>query len=470
VSTPAKTPAVRRGLARDLGLAAGVAVIVAQVVGTGVFVKARVMTCNVGEPSLVLAAWLAGGLFTLAGAISYAELGAMFPRAGGEMLFLRAGYGRAAAFLYGWMQILVGKAGSQAALAVAFAIFANDLLGGALSPLESSSVALAAIALGTGINLASVRSNGGVAMALTVVKVALIAGVACAAFRVAATGVAASGAISAAAACADVPANARGGFAGFGAAVIGALWGYSGWGNLTLLGDELREPGRNLPRALIFGIGLIVALYLIANAAYFVVLTPDEVRSIAADSSVAREVMVRAFGGVAAAGMAVGLLASSFGSLHVSMLTGARVPYALAHEALLPRAFGAVSARGAPWVAVLVSGGWACALALSGSFDALTDYTVFGGLAFQALAVGAIFVLRRGQPNAPRPYRAWGYPLVPALYVLATAWLVVSTLFATPGRALAGLGLIALGLPVYAVLARRGVRATAREGAPPHRE
>jgi len=180
--------------------------------------------------------------------------------------------------------------------------------------------------------------------------------------------------------------------------------------------------------------------------------------------------MVRAFGGVAAAAMAVGLLASSFGSLHVSMLTGARVPYALAHEALLPRAFGAVSARGAPWVAVLVSGGWAAALALSGSFDVLTDYTVFGGLAFQALGVGAIFVLRRWQPGAPRPYRAWGYPLVPALYVLATAWLVVSTLSATPGRALAGLGLIALGLPVYAVLARRGARATAREGAPPRHE
>jgi APA family basic amino acid/polyamine antiporter len=446
-----------RGLSRDLGLAAAVAVIVAQVIGTGVFVKARVMTCNVGEPSLVLAAWLAGGVFTLAGAISFAELGAMLPRAGGEMHFLRSAYGRAAAFLYGWMQILVGKAGSQAALAVAFAIFANDLTGGALSPLAASSLALAAIAAGTAVNLASVRSNGAVATALTVIKVALIAGVAFAAFRVSSIG-AAQSTVSAVAACADVPASARGGVAGFGAAVIGALWGYSGWGNLTLLGDELREPGRNLPRALISGIGLIVALYAIANAAYFVVLTPEEVMAVAKDSSVAREVMVRAFGGVAAGLMAAGLLASSFGSLHVSMLTGARVPYALAHEALLPRAFGAVSARGAPWVAVLVQGGWACALALSGSFDVLTDYTVFGGLTFQALAVGAIFVLRRSQPNAARPYRAWGYPLVPALYVVATVWLVVSTLLATPGRALAGLGLIALGLPVYAVFARRGER------------
>jgi APA family basic amino acid/polyamine antiporter len=165
--------------------------------------------------------------------------------------------------------------------------------------------------------------------------------------------------------------------------------------------------------------------------------------------------MVRACGDVAAGLMAAGLLASSFGSMHVSMLTGARVPYALAHEALLPRAFAAISARGAPWVAVLVQGGWACALALSGSFDVLTDYTVFGGLAFQALAVAALFVLRRRAPAAARPHRAWGYPLVPALYVLATLWLVVNTLHATPGRALAGLGLIALGLPFYWAFSRR---------------
>jgi APA family basic amino acid/polyamine antiporter len=453
-----------RALARDLGLAAGVAVILAQVIGTGVFVKARVMTCNVGEPGLVLAAWLAGGLLTLAGAITYAELGAMLPRAGGEMLFLRSAYGRAVAFLYGWMQMLVGKSGSQAALAVAFAIFAGDLMGGPLSAFAASGVALGAIAAGTAINFATVRSNGGVAIALTTVKVGLIAAAALAALLVAvgSAPASASAASAAAGACVDVPASARGGFPGFGAAVIGALWGYSGWGNLTLLGDELREPGRNLPRALLLGIGAIVALYLIANAAYFVVLTPAEVAAVAPGSSVAREAMVRAFGALAAAGMAAGLLASSFGSLHVSMLTGARIPYALAHESLLPRAFGDVSARGVPWVAVLVQGGWACALALSGSFDELTDYTVFGSLAFQALGVSAVFVLRRSQPDAPRPYRAWGYPLVPALFVAATSWLVASTLLATPGRALAGLALIALGLPVYALLARRAGAAAAQ--------
>jgi APA family basic amino acid/polyamine antiporter len=162
--------------------------------------------------------------------------------------------------------------------------------------------------------------------------------------------------------------------------------------------------------------------------------------------------------------MAAGLLASSFGSLHVSMLTGARIPYALAREGLLPRALAAVSPRQrAPWVAVLVQGGWASVLALSGSFDELTDYSVFGALLFQALAVAAIFVLRRSQPEATRPYRAWGYPLVPALYIAASVWLVANTLAATPGRALAGLGLIALGLPVYAWFARTAPRTPVEE-------
>lgn len=447
--------AAPRGLVRDVSLAAAVAIILAQVIGTGVFVKARVMTCSVGSPSLVLLAWLVGGLFTLAGALSYAELGAMFPRSGGEFHFLRAAYGRATAFLYGWMQILVGKSGSQAALAVAFAIFANDLLGGALPPLALSLTPLAAIAISTALNLASVRNNGGLASALTVIKVALVAAVAVGAFVFTDGGFEHFAESGAAASCSDVAPSARFGFAGFGAAVIGALWGFSGWGSLTLVGAELKNPTRNLPLATLFGVTLILALYLLANAAYFFALTPEEVANVPLASSVAREVAVRAFGAGAAALMAAGLLASSFGSLHVSMLTGARIPYALAREGLLPRSLAAVSPkRRAPWVAVLVQGAWASVLALSGSFDELTDYSVFGALLFQALAVAAIFVLRRSQPDAPRPYRAWGYPLVPALYIAATLWLVANTLAATPGRALAGLGLIALGMPVYAWFAR----------------
>jgi APA family basic amino acid/polyamine antiporter len=446
----------RERLVRDISLAAAVAIILAQVIGTGVFVKARVMTCSAGTPGLVLGAWLAGGVFTLAGALAYAELGAMFPRSGGEFHFLRAAYGRATAFLFGWMLILVGKSGSQAALATAAAIFLNDWLGGGLSPLAEKGVALGAIALATSVNLASVRNNSRLASALAAVKIGLIGAVALAGFFFSQGAYAHFAGDAAGAACADVPASARFGLAGFGAAVLGALWGYSGWGNLTMLGAELRQPDRNLPRAMSFGIAAIVALYLLANAAYFFALSPERVASVAPSASVAHEVVVRAFGAGAAGLMAAALLVSSFGSLHVSMLTGSRVPYALAQGGLFPAAFGAVSERfRSPWVAVLAQGGWAALLALSGSFDELTDFTVFGGLIFQALAVAAVFVLRHTQPEAPRPYRAWGYPLVPALYVAATGWLVVSTLLATPARALAGLGLIALGIPVYGYFARQ---------------
>jgi len=446
----------RERLVRDVSLAAAVAIILAQVIGTGVFVKARAMTCSAGTPGLVLGAWLAGGVFTFAGALAYAELGAMFPRSGGELHFLRAAYGPATAFLFGWTLILVGKSGSQAALAVASAIFLNDWLGGGLSPLAAKGVALGAIALATVVNLASVRNNGRFASALSAVKIGLIGAVALAGFVYSRGALANFGGTAAGAACADIPASARFGIAGFGAAVVGALWGYSGWGNLTMLGAELRRPERNLPRAMGFGIAAIVALYLLANAAYFYALSPERVASIGLGSSVAHEVVTRAFGAGAAGLMAAALLVSSFGSLHVSMLTGARVPYALAQGGLFPAAFGAVSERfRSPWVAVLAQGGWAALLALSGSFDVLTDFTVFGGLVFQALAVAAVFVLRRTQPDASRPYRTWGYPVLPALYIAATAWLVVSTLLATPGRALAGLALIALGIPVYGYFARQ---------------
>ena len=271
----------------------------------------------------MLAAWGVGGAFTLAGAIAYAELAAMLPRAGGEMWFLRSAYGRGLAFLYGWMQILVGKSGSQAALAVALAIFVNDALGGALSPAASSGVALAAIAAATAINLATVRSNGALAIALTLVKMSMIGALAFAAFVAWQGGVADAAPLAAggAQACADVPASARGGFAGFGAAVIGALWGYSAWGNLTLLGSELKDPGRNFPRALILAVGSIVALYGLANAAYFVALTPAEVMAIPPSSSVARELAVRALGPLAAAAMQDAALASRYRTqllLHVN--------------------------------------------------------------------------------------------------------------------------------------------------------
>lgn len=248
--------------------------------------------------------------------------------------------------------------------------------------------------------------------------------------------------------------------------MLGALWGYSGWNNLAQVGGELKDPGRNLPKALIRGSLAVIALYLFANAAYFYALAPQAIANLSTSSSVAREVAVRVLGAGAAGLIAAGLMASSFGSLYVTTLTGARIPYALARDGLLPRALGAISiTTRVPWLAILSQGAWASILAFSGSFDVLTDYSMFGTLIFEAMAVAAVFVLRRTQPAAPRPCRTWGYPVAPIVSVAGSLLLIVSTLVATPGRALAGLGLIACGLPVYTYYARRLGPSTASDWA-----
>lgn len=450
------TPAPMPSLVRGLGLFAAVAIVLANVIGTGVFLKARVMTCNVGDPGVVMGVWVLAGLLSLAGALTYAELGALMPRSGGEYNYLGAAFGRVWAFLYGWMRTFIAQTGSQAAVAVAFTIFLNDLVGGRLPPTAVLLLPVGAVALGTLLNLASVRASGQIATVLTVVKVALVAGVGVGAF-VFADGSAAHFAMDGAAGtCEGVPASARLGVAGFGAALLAALWGFDGWNTLSLVSGEVRNPQRTLPRALVGGVLATMALYVLANAAYYWVLTPTEIASVPEASSVAREVAVRFLGAGAASVMAAGLMLSSFGTLHTSMLSGARLTYAMGRDGLLPRVLGQVGARSrVPWAAVLLHGTWSGLLALSGSFDMLTNYVVFGSFIFYGMTALAVFRLRKMWPDAPRPYRTWGYPVVPALFVVATGFLLVSTVIATPTEAITGLVLIALGLPVYGFYARR---------------
>jgi basic amino acid/polyamine antiporter, APA family len=444
------------GLSRGLGLLAAMAVIIANVIGTGVFVKARVMTCNVGSPGMVLAVYGVGGVLTLFGALAYAELTTMMPHAGGAANYLKAAYGRRWGFLYGWMETSVGSTASTAAVAILFVVFLNDLVGGTLSPLALSLLPIVVIAVGVALNLGSVRASGHIATTLTAVKVALVLGVGVGAFVLGDGSWAHFGQSGAAGSCEDVPAGARFGVAGFGAALIGALWSYQGWDQLALCAGEVRRPSWTLPRALVGAAAIIAALYLFVNAAYFYVLAPAAVASVPVASSVAREVAVRALGAGVASVMAAGLMVSSFGTLYTGVLAVPRVMYALARGGLLPAGLGRVAPRThIPRNAVLLFGAWAIVLAVSGTFEILTDLSVFATLLFLGLTVAAVFVLRRTHPDAERPVRAWGYPIVPALYLLGVGALLVNTLFAMPGRALAGLGLIALGLPVYAYYARR---------------
>src|SRR5687767_1754282 len=471
----------RQTLIRGLGLIAAISVIIGNVIGTGVFLKARVMTCNVGSPDWVLIAWIAAGLLSLAGALTYAELTAMKPEAGGEYVFLRDAYGRLSSFLFGWMQIFIAKPGSQAAVGMAFAIGLNDFIGGnklgeamflQVGFLKISMVqvvALMTIVIFTTLNAATVAISGQIATILTGVKIFLILFVGVGAFIWATGDFSHFAMTDVGGVCEKVPENARFGSAsytfaaGFGAAMLGALWGYDGWNNLTFVAGEVKQPGRNIPLAIIGSTILIIFLYVFVHVGYFYVLDPTTIASVSANSSVAKTVVASFFGGdpatfavgLSVALFTVGLMMSSLGTLHTSILSGSRVPYAMAHDGLMFRSLGRLSITHVPVRALIVQGILASILALSGSFDTLTDYVVFGSWIFYALVTSSIFLFRRKHPDAIRPYRAWGYPVVPIVFLLVAGWLLINTLVTSPTQSFTGLGLIILGLPVYYYLNSR---------------
>ncbi len=449
---------------RGLGLIAAIAVVVADVIGTGVFLKARVMTCNVGTPGMVIAVWVVGGLLSLAGALVYSELAAMMPHAGGEYVFIREAYGRLWGFLYGWTRFFVASAGGLAGLAAGFAIFLNVIAGGVFGTpvatlgafgyqLDISGlqlIAIGAIALVTAINCAAVSVGGRIATTLAVLKSALVAGVGIGAMLLARGNWGHFAMADTGGTCEGVLTAARGGFAGFGAAMLGAMWAYNGWNEVTYVAEEVKDPKRNLPLAIVGGIGIIATLYILANVAYFYVLTPTEIASVPASSAVATGVIARVLGPEAAVVMAGALAMSIFGSLYVTCLVCARIPYAMARDGMFFGGLARLSPRTrVPVRALIAQSVWSVVLVLSGSYDVITDYAIFAVLIFVALATASVFVFRRRSPHAERSYRTWGYPVVPVVFLLVSVWILINTLMTTPGRALAGIGLIALGLPFY---------------------
>ncbi len=458
------SPDTRADLSRGLSLIAATAIVVGGIIGTGVFLKARVMTCNVGSPRLVMLAWVSAGTLSLAGALAYAELAAMMPRAGGEYVFVREAYGRRMAVVYGWTQVSITYTASQAAKGIALAIFLNSLLGGALSGTFFSAtiagrtipfggvqiVALIAIASIALINCAAVSVNGTVSIVLTLLKAALIVGVGLGAF-VFGDGDWTHFATSASAgACSGVASAARGGVAGFAAAMLGALWAYDGWSNMSQIAGEVRNPQRNVPLGLIGGVIIVIVLYVVVNAAYFYVLPADDIANVAAGSSVATEVARKFLGATAVSFIAATMMTSTLGSLHTGVLAGARIPYAMSRDGLFFRRLGVATAgTHVPANALIAMAIWAGVLVLSGSFDELTDSVIFASYLFYGLVTASLFILRKRRPDAERPYRAWGYPVLPAIFLAVTTWLLVTTLITSPRQSLIGLGIVSLGFPLY---------------------
>ncbi|HEY6803984.1 MAG TPA: amino acid permease [Pyrinomonadaceae bacterium] len=450
-------------LVRGLGLTAAIAVNVANIIGTGVFLKARVMTCNVGTPGKALAVWVAAGLLSLAGGLTYSELLAMQPKDAGEYGIVRDAYGRLWGFLYGWTQFLIARSASAAALAVGFAIFLNDLVGGALRTVYFSItlpgghvigfgrlqlVALGAILVTTLINCAAVNVSGNFAIALTILKVLVLIGVAVSAFVYSGGDWSHLSQANVNGTCENV-AVTGGGIAGISAAMLGALWAYDGWNNVAFMAGEVKRPERNLPLALIVSMFLVMGIYLFINLSYYHVLSPTEIASVPASSSTAAEVVRRLLGSAAVTLMAAAMMTSSFGALHASILATARVPYAMAKDRLFFTGLAKLSRTHVPVRSLIVLAVWSSVLALSGSYDTLTDYAIFALTMFYALTAGAVFIFRRRLPNAERPYKTWGYPVVPVLFLLVICALILTTIWNTPTQSAIGLGLILIGLPVY---------------------
>ena len=441
-------PARDRKLVRGLGPWQAASICVGTIIGTGVFLKAAVMAQLGGSAAWVLAAWAVAGLLSLAGAMTYAELGGMFPHAGGEYVYLRKGYGPLMGFLYAWNRFWIATPGSIAAYAVGSATFLSPVL-----PIEQLGgqvpVALGLIGVFTAVDCLNVRSGGNFQTVLTILKVVMIIGMAVGALLTP------SGDWSRV-----TEAGAFPGWSAFGALVLAALWAYDGWNNLPMAAGEVRDPTRNLPRAIVGGALGVLAIYAIVNLGYFRALPFSEIVTASSTAypdapAVAQKVATQFLGAPAQALLAIAIAISALSAMNGSMLTGARVPYAVAKDGLAPRVLARLNAAHVPMVAVLVQGALACVFALSARFDQLTDAVVFASWLFYALNAGSVLLLRRREPDRPRPFKVPGFPVVPLVFVALATLLLVNTVMTAPRPSALGLGMTALGGLVFLVFLRK---------------
>ncbi len=434
-------------LVRGLGLTAAMSINIANMIGTGVFLKARVMTCNTGSPMIVLAVWCAAALLVMAGALSYAELAAANPKAGGEYVFLSQAYGRRWGFLYGWSYLWVSRGGSLSAQAVSTAIFFNIVMGANFTGWQLSLASITAIAVTALWNCARVEATGLLASVMTVIKVTAVGGLGLIIFVYSKGDWANYLLVNSGGSCQGVAASARGGLTGLGAAMLGALWGFQGWANVTTMAAEIRDPQRIIPRAFAGALMIVAIVYLTANASYFYAMGPTEIASVAANGSVATTILTRIFGPMTARLMAAVMMISSIGALHAGMAATARVPYAMAVDGVFFKWFGKLSASQVPVRGVLLCSVWSAVLALTGSYDRLTDWAIFSLWLFYGLTASALLVLRR--QGGVRPFRVPGYPVTPIVFIVVTALILANTLYTAPGQTVAGICVMLLGLPFY---------------------
>lgn len=451
-------------LNRRLGAFSATTIIVGSMIGSGIFIAPSIMAGYVSTPGTWLALWFVGGLLTLLGALAYAELCAMMPHAGGQYVFLREAFGKVTAFLYGWTLFLVIQTGFNAAVAIAFSKFLGGvglhvgeadvvLAVGSFTLSRAQLVAVAVIALLTWVNARGVRDGALVQNVFTVLKVGAIALLVLVGF---ASG---KGSMANFTPLVGASLGAKGlqmGFlAAMGVAMSKALFAYDAWNTVTFVAEEVREPERNLPRALVAGTVVTTIAYASACAVYLYVLPIDRMAAVL-ENRVAADVAGVLLGGAGITLVSIAILVSTFGCVNGLILGGARVLFAMARDGLFFRIAGDVDPkRHTPRGALVLQGIWSAVLALSGSYDRLLTYVTFASLGFNALTVAGLFVLRRKRADMPRPYRTWGYPVTPAVYLVGSLFFLLYIFVGDPADACAGLGLVALGVPAYLLFRRR---------------
>ena len=457
------------GLLRVLGPWTAVAIVVGSVIGSGVFKKPQVIAQNIPSFEWIITAWVLVGVISLLGALAVAELGAMLPQAGGNYVFLTKGYGRPWGFLWGWVEFWIMRSGSVAALAMIFSQSFFQAVNWQMGAAAEKVLAIGAILLLAFVNSVGVRYGGFVQNLTTWVKVGSLILIALLPFMIGGahpeylqrTG----------------PEPRSGPFVGFIVALLGIFWAYKGWMDLSTLGEELREPQRNVPRALFWGVLIVIAVYVAANVAYALVLPPTEIADETRVKVVAVSFAERLFqpwgsevARLAGAGIAAAIMVSALGAMNANTLFGPRTYYALGRDGLFPHWFGRVHDRfHTPITAIMAQALWASLLILGADllrdleqedpFDTLTNFVMFGAMLFETMAIAAIFRLRHVAPDLPRPYRCWGYPWVPLVYVVTMLAVVMNVCYTQPVKSLYGLGFIAVGAFLYGFVIRRALPA-----------
>jgi APA family basic amino acid/polyamine antiporter len=441
-----------RSLRRTLRPRDLILIVIGTVIGSGIFlVPGPVLRQSGGDVRIALAVWVFAGVLSLLGALTFAEMGAAKPDAGGLYLYIRDAFGPLPAFLYGWTSFFVLGAGSVATLAVAFTRYLQQFV--TVSPVVAKMVAVLVIVVVMAVNVRGARQGADVQNVTTAIKAGAIV--------VMSILLLALGTWPATGAAADVTGATGSLFTGVGLAMIAVLWAYEGWQYVTFSAGEAIDPQRTFPRALVLGTVLLIALYLLANVAYVAALGTT---GVMASERVAADAVSAVLGPSAGKLIAAVILVSMFSAANGLTLTAPRLYFAMARDRVFFAKLAEVHPRfGTPALAIVASSVWAMLLAVTGTFEQLLTYVVFSGWIFYALGGLAIFAYRRKHPDLPRPFRTPGYPLTPLLFVASAAAIVLNTIVSQPGRAAVGLGLVLLGVPAFYLWRSRAERAGLRK-------